>query len=78
MALSVRSATAAFSRVATAARPAQRQYSVVVRAGQINPDIKKDVEKVQQQLVARAYAPTSAPSLVVQTAVLLFEPQFDA
>jgi hypothetical protein len=24
-----------------------------VRAGQINPDIKKDVEKVQQQLVAR-------------------------
>lgn len=50
MALSVRSATAAFSRVATAARPAQRQYSVVVRAGQINPDIKKDVEKVVDML----------------------------
>jgi hypothetical protein len=57
MALSVRSATTAFSRVATATRPAQRQYSVIVRAGQINPDIKKDVEKVQQQLVARAYLP---------------------
>jgi hypothetical protein len=48
MALSVRSATTAFSRVATAARPAQRQFSVVVRAGgQINADIKKDVDKVQ-------------------------------
>jgi hypothetical protein len=54
MALSVRSATTAFSRVATAARPAQRQFSVTVRAGQINAEIKKDVDKVLHQLVARA------------------------
>lgn len=57
MALSVRSATTAISRVATATRPSQRQMSVVVRAGQINAGIKKDVDKVQQQqrqLVARA------------------------
>jgi CDGSH-type Zn-finger protein len=53
MALSVRSATTAFSRVATAARPAQRQFSVVVRAGgQINADIKKDVDKVVDMLKA--------------------------
>jgi hypothetical protein len=73
MALSVRSATAAFSRVATAARPAQRQYSVVVRAGQINPDIKKDVEKVQQQLVAtcgKGLCTHPPRSLAVQTAFL--------
>ncbi|KAF6264120.1 hypothetical protein COO60DRAFT_1698413 [Scenedesmus sp. NREL 46B-D3] len=52
MALSVRSATAAFAQAATATRPAQRSISVVVRAGQINPDIKKDVEKVVDMLKA--------------------------